>query len=64
MPWLTRSWGGSAVIACPSKTTSPARGRRSPEITFINVDLPAPLGPSNATTSPDATAHRAPQSTW
>src|SRR3546814_14403403 len=34
---------------------SPAVGRRKPVIIFIVVDLPAPFGPRNPSTSPRAT---------
>ena len=38
----------------PRRRCRPARGRRSPEIVFMSVDLPLPFGPSSATISPGA----------
>src|SRR3954470_22588062 len=40
----------------PSSRTSPANAGSSPMIVFSIVDLPAPLRPSKATTSPAATS--------
>src|SRR5262245_20688188 len=55
----------------PSKTTSPSRGARSPEMARSVVVLPAPLLPSRATTSPSPTrkvtpfkARISPSDTW
>ena len=45
----------------PSKTTSPASGVRIPARQCSRVDLPAPLGPITATTSPAPTATSAPR---
>ena len=39
-------------MRAPPKLTSPRAGGTSPMIAFIAVDLPAPLRPSSATTSP------------
>lgn len=36
--------------------TRPSAGRTNPSSTFSSVDLPAPLGPTNATVSPGATS--------
>ena len=39
-------------MRAPAKLTSPRAGGTRPMIAFIVVDLPAPLRPSSATTSP------------
>ena len=47
----------------PSKSISPALGRTRPAIVRASVVLPAPLGPSTATTSPSPTVRSIPNST-
>ena len=47
---------GRLLTGRPSSLTSPACAGKSPEITRINVVLPAPFGPITATASPAATA--------
>ena len=46
--------GAAATARSPSTRTSPASGCRMPASIFSVVDLPAPLGPMNATRSPGA----------
>src|SRR5579863_1050404 len=41
------------AISCPSKTTRPDDGGRSPDSKLMSVDLPAPLGPITAWTWPN-----------
>ena len=52
------------VDALVRNAMRPARGESSPEMVFIRVDLPAPLGPSTQTISPASTRSSAPHSTW
>ena len=51
-----------AVSGRSSTSTSPASGRTSPASTPSRVDLPAPLGPSTASTSPACRARSTPSS--
>ena len=53
-----RRCGGQRVTSSPSHTTVPGCGHSSPAITRSSVDLPLPLGPRSATTSPEATVER------
>src|SRR5438045_4926232 len=46
---------GSASMSWPQITAVPLVGARKPVIIFIVVDLPAPLGPRNPSTSPSGT---------
>ena len=48
----------------PAKLTSPLAGGTSPMIAFIAVDLPAPLRPSSATTSPAVASSETPCRMW
>ena len=48
----------------PAKLTSPLAGGSKPMIAFITVDLPAPLRPSRATTSPAAASSDTPCRMW
>ena len=48
----------------PSKATVPEAGGTIPMIAFITVDLPAPLRPSSATTSPAAASSETPCRMW
>src|SRR5262245_45579131 len=52
MPTRARCSGDSAVTLRPWKCTLPLLGARSPVRQLKNVDLPAPLGPINPSTSP------------
>src|SRR5437763_1348932 len=51
-PAPTIACGGRPSIRSPRNVTCPLRGGRRPEIVFMSVDLPAPLGPSKQTISP------------
>jgi hypothetical protein len=53
---IPRRCAGRPVTSVPSTRTRPAVGRSRPETTRRRVDLPAPLGPSRARRSPDATS--------
>src|SRR6478735_7037252 len=57
------SCGSSPSILRPSNFTSPARVASRLMIAFSVVDLPAPLRPSSATTSPARTSRSTPNST-
>src|SRR5215472_1889561 len=46
---------GSVVMSWPQTIAVPPVGARKPVIIFIVVDLPAPLGPRNPSTSPRGT---------
>ena len=64
MPWPAVRCAGSPSMRWSRNVIRPARGRRSPEIVFMSVDLPAPFGPSTQTISPESTRSSAPHSTW
>ena len=64
MPRRTRCGVGSAVTSAPSKRTVPARGRSSPRISFIVVDLPLALPPSRLTICPRRTSKFTSKCTW
>src|SRR5215510_14153169 len=70
-PRRTMAWEATPTSEPPSKTTSPSRGTRSPEMARRVVVLPAPLLPRRATTSPSPTwkvtpfkARISPYDTW
>ena len=44
-PRLTRLWGDSSLTVWPSIVTVPAVSGTKPLTAFMNVVLPAPLGP-------------------
>jgi hypothetical protein len=46
---------GSFSMSCPAIDALPEVGARKPVSIFIVVDLPAPLGPRNPSTSPRLT---------
>jgi hypothetical protein len=52
----------SSLRSCPSRVARPACGRSRPAATCSTVDLPLPLGPVRATTSPAATVSETPRS--
>ena len=52
IPSLTLSCGDSFEISLPSITTDPDFKLSKPNIAFIAVDFPAPLGPRIETISP------------
>ncbi len=58
-----RASAGSAVTSVPASSTRPAVGGSRPARARSRVDLPAPLGPISATTSPRATERSMPCST-
>ena len=53
---LTIAWVGASEISRPSKTIRPVRCSTRPMMERKVVDLPAPLRPSSATTSPSPTS--------
>lgn len=62
MPAALAALGEAKVAALPFSVIVPASGVCEPERIFTSVDLPAPLAPISATTSPAATARSAPAS--
>ena len=52
MPAALASAGDFARNSLPSNSMRPDVGSRPPEMILTSVDLPAPLSPSSATTSP------------
>src|SRR5262245_51665794 len=52
MPQARASCGVAKSTRPPSKRISPSSQRCTPEIALMRVDLPAPLSPASATTSP------------
>src|SRR5919107_1616620 len=52
MPRSLASIGEPMVPSCPSRRTWPSSGWWTPLRHLMSVDLPAPLSPSNASTSP------------
>ncbi len=54
IPRMNRPLGGSWVTLVWSNTIVPRVVETTPRIVFNSVDLPAPLGPSTATSSPGA----------
>jgi len=61
-PFQTETVCGPKATILPPSVIVPASGVYEPERTFTSVDLPAPLAPISATTSPAATAWSAPAS--
>src|ERR1700722_14383677 len=55
MPALRASAGEGKLFASPSRTIAPASGGKTPVRILTSVDLPAPLAPINACTSPART---------
>ena len=53
--------GLAPVTSAPSRRTLPPAGRTAPAIAISVEDLPAPLAPSSATSSPRATENDAPR---
>src|SRR6266508_5515966 len=56
MPSAVASCGRLIVTGRPSQRTSPLSAGFTPSIAFTRVDLPAPLSPTRATTSPALTS--------
>src|SRR3982074_1369714 len=52
MPSAWASWGRLIWTSRPSHSMTPLSAGPTPEITLMSVDLPAPLSPTRATTSP------------
>src|SRR5690606_4981120 len=52
---LSEGSGAEWLRRTPLRRTSPASGSSVPAMIFSNVDLPAPLRPSTANTSPAST---------
>jgi hypothetical protein len=48
---------GAVSTSCPQTLIFPEVGARKPVINFMVVDLPAPFGPRNPSTSPGLTAN-------
>jgi hypothetical protein len=59
MPISEACWGLLIVTGSPSNSSSPLSTSRLPVIALTIVDLPAPLSPINATTSPASTSKSA-----
>src|SRR5271167_2923864 len=57
MPLARASCGVANLIGLPPSRMSPSSWRNTPEIALMIVDLPAPLSPASATTSPGCTAN-------
>ncbi len=55
---------GEGDRARPARRISPSSWRWTPEIALISVDLPAPLSPASASTSPSARSSDTPLSAW
>src|SRR6516164_1801377 len=64
MPRATTAWAGSSPIGSPSKTTASRRDAITPAMHLSSVDLPAPLAPMTATTSPGCARSDTPNSAW
>jgi hypothetical protein len=56
--------GGNVVTGVPKTSTAPARGGSSPTVTFMQVDLPAPLRPSKPSRRPSPSSNDTFCSTW
>ena len=63
-PRAAISSGGSRVTAAPNTSTAPPRGGNSPMLTFMQVDLPAPLRPSSPSSRPSPNSNDTRCSTW
>src|SRR3954462_12625323 len=57
MPLSRASCGLETAVRLPSSKISPSSYWKTPEIALITVDLPAPLSPATATTSPGWTSN-------
>src|ERR1700691_4624592 len=64
MPLSRASCGEAKATRRPSSTISPSSAWNTPEIALISVDLPAPLSPASATTSPGKTSSETLVSAW
>jgi len=61
---IARALVGARVMSAPSKRTLPRRAGVRPSAERSSVVLPAPFGPSSATTSPRSTASETSNSAW
>src|ERR1700722_7986915 len=64
MPLSRPSCGETNATRRPSRTISPSSAWNTPEIALISVDLPAPLSPAKATTSPGKTSRETLFNAW
>ncbi len=64
MPRATISCAGRSPIGSPANTIASRRAGIAPAMHLSSVDLPAPLAPITATTSPSATPIETPNSAW
>src|ERR671911_2850038 len=64
MPRSVASVGPVIFTSCPSKRICPSSAEWIPAIVFTRVDLPAPLSPTRATTSPSWTSKSTTLSAW
>src|SRR4051812_35802854 len=64
MPSFAASLGPWMVTGWPSKTSSPESIGWMPAMHLISVDLPAPLSPTSARTSPACTSRSTSVSAW
>src|SRR5271170_4780718 len=64
MPFSRASCGVAKAIGSPPSRISPESCRKTPEIALMMVDLPAPLSPASATTSPGWTSNDTAFSAW
>src|SRR5580693_4354437 len=60
-PSATISAGRSRSMDFPLKRMAPRRGRTTPEMVRLIVDLPAPFAPSTVTISPPCTSKSTPR---
>src|SRR5438067_1594428 len=58
MPSATASAGPCRTVSTPCQRIVPESAAKMPETHLINVDLPAPLSPTRATTSDGRTSNR------
>src|SRR5262249_51737430 len=56
--------GGKPLTFWPNTVTTPRRGANRPIVTFIHVDLPAPLRPNRPSLPPSPSSHDPPPRTW
>ena len=63
IPLRARTYMGSSVTSAPSSRTRPVSGAVKPTTIENVVVLPAPLGPSSPTTSPDEISRLTPLTT-
>ena len=60
IPARTSLAGSAPVTSRPASVTRPLTGRTNPATVFSNVVLPAPFGPTRATSSPSSTCNDTP----